>query len=278
MDDIKPLWNLALKLGMLSAIMNFVMKSKSNHLLVKSLGLIALSLSPLAAQDAEKMEKKMDKHSEMRRGGQNLSKLVAVINPVGDSNVKGTVVFERMGDGVKVTANVGGFEPNTKHGFHIHEFGDLGSPDATSAGGHFNPDGHDHALEDAEVRHNGDLGNLTADGDGHATLTLTVKNIKLGAGKMGILGRAVIIHAKEDDGGQPTGNAGDRIAAGVIGISKDAMSGHMPGKKNKMKGMDKPEERVLPTEEEVEETATDLLEKAGDSIENVGEEIQRAAE
>ncbi len=264
------------------------MKPKSNHLFCKALGLVALSLSPLAAQDDGKMEKPTHEKGAMKRAGHGLSKLVAVVNPVGDSNVKGTVVFEKTGDGVKVTADVGGFEPNTKHGFHIHEFGDLGSPDATSAGGHFNPNGHDHALPDAEVRHNGDLGNLVADENGHATLTITVDNIILGAGKMGILGRAVIIHAKEDDGGQPTGNAGDRIAAGVIGISKDAMSGHAPGKKNKAMKKDKmendlkdpieTEERILPTGEEIENTAEDIKEGAVKGTKAALEEIEEAAE
>ncbi len=254
------------------------MKSKSNQLFCNALGLVALTLTPLAAQDAEKMAKPMHEKGEMNRGGHGLSKLVAVINPVGDSNVKGTVVFEKVGDGVKVTADVGGFEPNTKHGFHIHEFGDLGSPDATSAGGHFNPNGHDHALENAENRHNGDLGNLTADENGHATLTLTVDNIRLGAGKMGILGRAVIIHAKEDDGGQPTGNAGDRIGAGVIGISKDATSGHMPVGKNKGMKKDKMEKKILPSEEVIEEKVDNAIEETGKAIENVGEKIENAAE
>lgn len=217
-----------------------VMKKKSNQLFCKALGLAALSLATVTAQEKEvKMKSHTDGKSEMSYESNDLSKLLAVINPVGDSNIKGTVVFEKVADGVKVTANVGGFEPNTKHGFHIHEFGDLGSPDATSAGGHFNPEGHDHALPDADARHLGDLGNLSADENGHATLTFTVDNIMLGGGKMGILGRAVIIHAKEDDGGQPTGNAGDRIGAGVIGISKDAMPGYMPGKGSKNDNMTK---------------------------------------
>ncbi len=201
-----------------------VMKAQTNQIIFRTLGVVALAVSPLAAQEEGKMEMPMNDKAEMKGEDHSLSKLVAIISPVGGSNVKGSVVFEKVAEGVKVTADVGGFEPNTKHGFHVHEFGDLGSDDATSAGGHFNPDGHDHALPETEVRHGGDLGNLSADEDGHATLTLTVDNIELGAGTKGILGRAVIIHAKEDDGGQPTGNAGDRIAAGVIGISKDGMS------------------------------------------------------
>jgi len=233
--------------------MVFVMKSKSSHLFYKSIGIIGLAACPLVAQEEGKMDKPMPEHGGMMHAGKGLSKLVAIIHPVGDSNVKGSVTFEKEGAGVRVTADVGGFEPNTKHGFHIHEFGDLGSPDATSAGGHFNPSNHDHALPEEEMRHEGDLGNLSADENGHATLSLLVDNIMLGAGKKGILGRAVIIHAKEDDGGQPTGNAGDRIAAGVIGISKDSMAETAAGKKG-MK-MDKMEKAAAPVEEaaEVEE-------------------------
>jgi Cu-Zn family superoxide dismutase len=149
-------------------------------------------------------------------------KLVAIIRPVGDSNVRGSVVFEKGDDGVMVTARIGGLTPHASHAIHIHEFGDLGSDDATSAGDHFNPRGLPHAVPDDSDRHAGDLGNLQADGDGNATLTLVVNNVTLDASKSGILGRAVIVHSKADDGGQPSGNAGGRIAAGVVGISKDA--------------------------------------------------------
>ena len=162
---------------------------------------------------------------ERAAAGMEVGKLVAIVGPLGKNTVKGSVVFETTAEGVRVTARIGGLEPNSKHGFHIHEFGDLGSDDGSSAGGHFNPEGHPHAMPDQTMRHGGDLGNLEADNDGNATLTITVHNISLGQGKNGILGRAVIIHAKADDGGQPSGNAGDRIGAGVIGISKDAQPG-----------------------------------------------------
>lgn len=199
------------------------MKKHLLNPICQAVGILSLAASPVFAQDAKpemKKESMPETHGEMAKH----TKLIALINPVGDSNVKGTVVFEKVADGVKVTAEVGGLEPNSKHGFHIHEFGDLGAADATSAGGHFNPEGHDHALPDKEPRHAGDLGNLEADAEGVAKFEITVGNITLGYGKHGILGRAVIIHEKMDDGGQPTGNAGDRIGAGVIGISKDSMN------------------------------------------------------
>jgi len=160
------------------------------------------------------------KHPE--HPGKEIQELIAVINPVGDSKVKGTVLFEKDGEKIKITAKIGGLEANSKHAIHIHEFGNLSSNDATSAGSHFNPEGHDHGLPAGgdEKRHAGDFGNLEADADGNAVLTLTVDNLSLAHGPNAIIGRAVIVHAKPDDGGQPTGNAGDRIGAGVIGVSK----------------------------------------------------------
>lgn len=201
------------------------MKRKSLNSIVGMISIAALGTFPLIAQDAK--DEAMTGHDQMaamNESHEGYQKLIALITPIGDSNVKGTVVFEKEADGVRITANVGGFEPNTKHGFHVHEFGDLGAADATSAGGHFNPDGHDHGLLDKDDRHAGDMGNLEADENGKATLSLLMKGLKLEAGHDGILGRSVIIHADEDDGGQPTGNAGDRIGAGVIGISKDALA------------------------------------------------------
>src|ERR1700759_445671 len=71
------------------------------------------------------------------------TKAVAVLHPASGSNVMGTVTFTASGDSVKVVADITGLTPG-KHGFHIHEFGDCSAPDATSAGGHFNPTKHQH--------------------------------------------------------------------------------------------------------------------------------------
>jgi Cu-Zn family superoxide dismutase len=136
--------------------------------------------------------------------------------------VKGTITFRQTEGGVAVTANVTGLEPNSKHGFHVHEFGDPSSDDGSAMGGHYNPEGHAHALPasgDAE-RHAGDFGNLEADADGNATFNMTFENISLAGKKNPILGRGLIVHEKPDDGGQPTGNAGGRIAQAVIGVAK----------------------------------------------------------
>ncbi len=147
-----------------------------------------------------------------------MQKAIAVLSPASGSHVMGTITFTKSGDGVKVVADISGLTPG-KHGFHIHEFGDCSDPKAASAGGHFNPGNHQHGAPDASDRHAGDLGNLEADASGKAHVDLTDKTMKLG-GDASIIGHAVIVHEKGDDFGQPTGNAGGRIACGVIGVAK----------------------------------------------------------
>jgi len=146
---------------------------------------------------------------------------IAVLQPTEGNKAKGTVTFEALaGNKVKVTARVEGLEPNSRHGFHIHEFGDISSANGTAAGDHYNPEGHMHALPETGARHAGDLGNLEANEEGIAQYEITVENITLAGAKNPIVGRGLIVHAKPDDGGQPTGNAGPRIAQAVIGVAK----------------------------------------------------------
>ncbi len=140
---------------------------------------------------------------------------IAVLEPLGDSGVRGQVVFTEADDGVHVQADVSGLKPG-KHGFHIHQWGDCSSADGKSAGGHFNPAGVDHAGPLSETAHAGDLGNIEASEEGHGSVEHHSKRISIG-GENDILGRGVIIHAKEDDlTSQPTGAAGGRLACGVI--------------------------------------------------------------
>lgn len=151
-----------------------------------------------------------------------VNKAVAVIHPTQGNKCHGTVQFTQMGDKVKVMAMIEGLNPNQKHAIHIHEFGDCSSTDGMSAGGHYNPEKHNHGLVSASMRHAGDLGNLQSDADGKAHYEVTVDNISVAGMKNPILGRGVIVHAKEDDGGQPVGNAGSRLGCGVIGIAKSS--------------------------------------------------------
>jgi superoxide dismutase, Cu-Zn family len=133
------------------------------------------------------------------------------------SKVAGYVEFVERPGKVLVSVNVTGLKPNSVHGFHIHEIGDCSAPDALSAGGHFNPDGHPHGNPQQKNRHAGAMVNLVADGKGEATVVLEVDTIRLDNRKYGVLGRSLIIHANPDDyASQPVGNAGGRIACGLI--------------------------------------------------------------
>lgn len=148
----------------------------------------------------------------------HITTAVAVLHPTVDNSATGTVVFEKMDTGIKITADVEGLSEG-KHGFHIHKYGDCTAEDATSAGGHFNPENTMHGAPTSEQRHVGDLGNLTSDEEGKAHLEM-VDTLIAFYGKHSIIGRAVIIHAGEDDFmTQPTGNAGARQACGVVGIA-----------------------------------------------------------
>ena len=147
------------------------------------------------------------------------TKAIAILHPTANSQVAGKVTFNQGAGGVEIVADVTGLTPG-KHGFHIHEFGDCSAPDATSAGGHFNPTHKPHAGPDVAERHAGDLGNLEADDSGKAHLQLKDKSMQL-SGPNSILGHAVIVHEKEDNlKSQPVGNAGGRLACGVIGVAK----------------------------------------------------------
>jgi superoxide dismutase, Cu-Zn family len=140
---------------------------------------------------------------------------MAQLNPTTTNSVRGTVHFTETRKGVKVVAHITGLTPG-KHGFHIHEKGDCSAPDATSAGPHFNPTGSPHAGPDAPARHIGDLGNITANASGLAHYERTDKHLSFD-GPNSILNRAVIVHAVPDDlTSQPAGNAGARVACGVI--------------------------------------------------------------
>jgi Cu-Zn family superoxide dismutase len=140
-----------------------------------------------------------------------------------NNNVTGTVTFVQTGsDTIKVVVDLTGLAPNTKHGFHIHEKGDLSDPQLMSAGAHFNPAGHKHGGPDSPMAHAGDLGNVTADSNGNVRTEMTVKGISLDKDSPNnIVGRSVLVHAKEDDlKTDPSGNSGGRVAGGVIEMAK----------------------------------------------------------
>jgi Cu-Zn family superoxide dismutase len=142
---------------------------------------------------------------------------VSVLIPMGDSGVKGVVYFTKEGKSVHVSGTISGLKPG-EHGFHVHQFGDVTSTDGTSAGGHYNPENKMHGKPDDKERHVGDLGNIKAGEDGVAKIDIKDSMLEL-EGPHSILGRGLVVHANADKFTQPVGDAGGRVAVGVIGIA-----------------------------------------------------------
>ena len=154
-----------------------------------------------------------------------------------NKKITGKVVFKETKRGLQIKINMSGISPGL-HGFHIHQYGDL-SEGCGSLCSHFNPTNSVHGGRDSPERHLGDLGNIIADKSGNVDMVIYDKFLTI-TGKYGILGRSVVVHADEDDLGLggldefgnvvdekvrdeslKTGNAGKRIACGVIGYKKD---------------------------------------------------------
>jgi len=146
---------------------------------------------------------------------------VAELAPTQGNSASGTVTFVERSGKVIVDGRFKGLTPGL-HGIHIHEKGDCSASDAMSAGGHYNPTGEAHGAPDSAKHHGGDFGNLTADANGDATLSVTLDTTRVGIGKLAantIAGKALVIHADQDDlASQPAGNSGKRVACGVVSL------------------------------------------------------------
>ncbi|GFS09531.1 superoxide dismutase [Cu-Zn] [Elysia marginata] len=156
-----------------------------------------------------------------------------LIRPPTDTSPVGGVVSFYQGsdvDDVLITVKISGLEPlaedsnNLKHGFHIHQWGDI-TGGCLSTGGHYNPTDKNHGAPEDEERHVGDFGNLEQTADGRIDTTFSDPVATL-FGPQSIIGRAVVLHELEDDLGKggndaslANGNAGARIGCCVIGIA-----------------------------------------------------------
>ena len=137
-----------------------------------------------------------------------------------DSPIAGEAVLTETNDGLRITATVHHAPPGM-HGFHIHEFGSC-EDEGNAAGSHYNPEGAKHGdlLKDGVAgAHAGDLGNLVIARNGTGTYDEVFPELRLSGGSYTVGGRSLILHASPDDFGQPTGNAGKRIACGMILIT-----------------------------------------------------------
>lgn len=144
----------------------------------------------------------------------------ATLAPTANQTAKGTVHFTELGDGsVEVDVDLTGVSHGT-HGFHIHDKGDCGD-NGNAAGGHFNPNAAQHGAPNAASHHSGDFGNVEADANGNVKTKFTTRAITLSPSSTSAIGHAVILHGNPDDlTTQPTGNAGPRIACGVVTLNQ----------------------------------------------------------
>jgi superoxide dismutase, Cu-Zn family len=142
------------------------------------------------------------------------------LSPASGTLVSGSLRIIAQADGVYLTGEIGGLGRGRTHAIHIHETGDCSAADASSAGAHFNPGAAPHGRAGSGQHHAGDMDNLVANAAGVARVEANVRGVMLGGGgPTDIIRRALIVHANADDySTQPTGNAGARIACGVIEV------------------------------------------------------------
>ena len=145
------------------------------------------------------------------------ARATAQLQPTKGNKTFGEATFEQVGGKVRAIIYVQGLKPDQEHGLHIHEAGDCSSGDGMSAKGHFDPHKKPHGHPSSAERHAGDLPAIRGGKDGRGKVDVEVDLITITPGPASIVGRAVIVHADPDDyKTQPTGNAGARLACGVI--------------------------------------------------------------
>lgn len=160
-------------------------------------------------------------NTEMPRETQNkeAKKLKVALEAKSDSKVEGDAVFTEEDGAVTMVVVLSGLTEG-EHAIHIHENADCSSADGSSAGGHWNPTNQPHGKwGSTDGYHKGDIGNLNADANGNATLTMTTDEwcLDCSDSNKNLIGKAIIVHEGVDDfKTQPTGDAGGRVSCGGI--------------------------------------------------------------
>ena len=179
--------------------------------------------SDTANTDSTKTETTATSKKEKKKPAFEVIKAASTIEARSGSKLMGKAIFREANGRVSIVASVTNVTPG-QHAMHIHAVGDCSGADGKTAGGHWNPDGHDHGKwGDKEHFHRGDIGNIEVGEDGKGRITLTTDLWCLGCAdeKKNIIGKSLIIHAKADDfESQPSGAAGSRIGCGVIAMEE----------------------------------------------------------
>ena len=153
--------------------------------------------------------------------GSSAARAVVVIHGFSNPEIHGVVTFAQKDDmTTRITGKIRGLTPGQTFAIHVHQWGDCRDPKAS--GGHFDPYGsghHGNPDDPIGTHHSGDLLNIEADQNGVAQLSYSTKGLTVFDGPASVLGHAVVLHEHADDySSQPAGNAGSRIACGVIGL------------------------------------------------------------
>lgn len=179
---------------------------------------LSLIVGTTSCKNKEAEEKITDLTETENTNDANSESLTINMSAKSGSNVAGSITLTQIGNDVNMVVDLTGLTAG-EHAIHVHQNGDCNSEDGSSAGGHWNPKEEDHGKWGDNMHHAGDIGNLVADANGKATLTFSTDQWCLGCDDetKNLKGKSFIVHADADDyTTQPTGNAGGRVACGVI--------------------------------------------------------------
>ncbi|MFZ1805742.1 MAG: superoxide dismutase family protein [Cyclobacteriaceae bacterium] len=188
---------------------------------LQSASITAVSLTFLMACTPAKKEESVSEETQTVETVTEQPTATATMNSASGSSASGMASFEQTSDmTVRMSIEMTGLTPGP-HALHLHEYGDCSAPDATSAGGHWNPGGMSHGKRGEGEYHAGDVINLIADAEGNVSWSEEIEGWTIiGDEITNILGKGIIVHAAVDDfTTQPTGAAGGRVACGVISDS-----------------------------------------------------------
>lgn len=191
--------------------------------LVPALFVLTISCGPKRDEPVETAKPAAEPAAAAAPAAQPATARAELKGPDGTSH--GTVTFSEENGAVEIVADLSGLPPGS-HGFHLHEGTECTPPDFKSAGGHFNPTNAPHGGPTDAEHHAGDSGNIEIDASGNGHLELSTSLLTVAPGPNSAVGHAVIVHEKADDlKTQPSGDAGARIACGIVVAEGAATAG-----------------------------------------------------